>query len=256
MYARGVRRLLVSSLAACGRLGFSGRVGSDAAPPDAAVLDAALPAGLIHHWQLDEAPGATVAIDAVAGANATVMPPATFVTNGQRGGALYSAAGGFASVPATPSDMLGRAQLTVSGWFRRAGPSMIEQIGQELTPGHDTISLQLWSDGLTYFCMGSPGACGTTAVTNDSNWHFVAMVFDGTQPTDATKLVGYIDGIAYTLSWQYTLPVATSSPTLSGRFDLGATTDNEGDDTGTVDDVRVYDRALDAVEIMTLFVST
>jgi hypothetical protein len=244
---------VLAVLAACGRLAFE-RVSPGDGPPDT-LADAALPSGLIHYWPLDEAPGATVAVDLVGGANATLSGTAQFVA-GRRGDALYSGAGGFATIAATPADMLGRSQLTLSGWFLRSAVNGVEQCGQELAPGSDTISLQLWTDGATYFCMGTPGACGTTPMANDTSWHFMVMVFDGTQPTDATKLVGYIDGVPQTLQWAYTTPVATMTPTKVGRFDLGATSDNEGDDTGTIDDVRVYDRALAPGEVQALFAGT
>jgi hypothetical protein len=248
---RVVRLALLAVVPACGRIAFDPL--SDAAR-DVAV-DSPFTSGLIHYWPVDEAPGATVAVDMIGGANATLAGTATFVA-GHNGNALFSGAGGFASVPATPADMLGRSQVTVSAWFKRAAPNGEEQVGQELMPGTDTISIQLYIAGNTYFCMGSPGACGVVPDANDTSWQLMTMVYDGTQPTDETKLVGYIDGVPQTLNWAYTLPVATMTPTKIGRFDLGATTDNEGVDTGTVDDVRVYDRALAPDEVQALFAGT
>ena len=45
---------------------------------------------------------------------------------------------------------------------------------------------------------------------------------------------------------------AVTPPQTGGTFDLGAVTDNEGSDTGTVDEVSIYSRALTVAEIQLL----
>ena len=246
--------LVIAACAACGRIDFAARTGDaktlrDATPTDAVAGD------VTHEWRLDEAVGATTAID-VQGADATLVAPAAFTTAGHDGNGLASGSGGYATISSTPNDLLGLTAVTLSAWMRRAAPGAVEQVGQEVTPGGDELSLQAWNDGDIYFCVGTPGACGTTPTGNDTSWHLVTMVFDGSQASDATRLIGYVDGVAQSLTFVYTLPVPSSTPTVTGHFDLGAVSDNEGDDTGTLDDVRVYTRALAPAEVSALFAGT
>ena len=255
---RLARVLVAVSIAACGRIDFEAlQAPADSAAADSAADSAAL-LGPAHYWPLDEAPGATTATDTIGAATATLTAPAAF-TAGHSRDALASNAGGFASVATTPADLLGVAQLTVSAWLQRAAPGAVEQVGQELNgqrPGSNEISIQAWNDGLIYFCLGTDGQCGTTPVANDTSWHLVTLVFDGTQATDATRLVGYVDGAAQVLTRNAAPAIPALTPTVATRFDLGGVTDNEGFDTGTIDDVRIYDRALAPDEVMALYTHT
>ena len=235
-----MNKLLLLLLAGCGRVSFDPLAARDDAPPADAALDAGI-SGLIHYWPLDGN-----ANDVVGNANGTVIAPAAFVA-GHRGSALASAAGGYATVP-IPSDITGQPQLTINGWFLRATPTGVEQVGEEVS-GAQNISIQFWNDGLLYFCVGAMNtlACGSTP-SSDLAWHMATLVFDGAQPTDATRLLGYLDGVAQTLTLANPIPVVTPAG-AGGPFDLGAVGDNEGMDTGTVDEVTVFNRALSAAEI-------
>jgi hypothetical protein len=247
---RGAVALAIAATA-CGRIRFDEQ---PTTASDASTLDA----GLIHHWPIAEPPGAGAAGDVIGGADAVLMAPAAFVVDAQRGAALSSGAGGYAFTLAA-NDVGAVQQLTLSAWIRRAAPNMVEQVGQELAPtgipGSDEISIQFWNDGLVYFCIGAGGACGTTPVSNDTGWHLATLVFDGSQPTDATRLLGYIDGQIEALSY-VSGPVDAMTPARMGNFDLGAVSDNQGSDTGTIDEVRIYSRVLDASEIAALYANT
>jgi hypothetical protein len=248
--------LAIAACAACGRIDFDVRshAAGDARAIDTIDAPDPLAVGLVHYWPLDEPVGAPTATDVVGGAIATLSGPASFVAQGQRGGALASNAGGFAAVTTTPNDLLGVSQITLSAWLKRSAPNRKEQVGQEVSPGSSELSIQAWSDGLVYFCIGI--TCGTTPAGNDTSWHLATLVFDGTQPTDATKLAGYLDGVPQTLTWMFSLPVATTTPVITGHFDLGAVSDNETQDTGTIDEVRVYTRVLAPAEVTALATGT
>ncbi|HTR55714.1 MAG TPA: LamG-like jellyroll fold domain-containing protein [Kofleriaceae bacterium] len=236
------------ALCACGRLDFAAR-------GDATAVDA-VPTGLVHRWTLDEPPGTTTASDMVGGLTATLVAPAAFTTAGHDGDGLASNTGGYASVATAPAEVIGVPALTLSAWIQRSAPSKIEQVGQELNAqaanSYD-ISIQAWNDGLVYFCLGTDGQCATTPTGNDTSWHLLALVFDGSGTSDATRLVGYVDGQPQALAFQSTEPIESLSPAMAARFDLGAVTDNEGQDTGTIDDVRIYDRALAPAEVTALY---
>ena len=236
----------------CGRVHFEPRVFVDAVGEG----DTGLIQGLIHHWPLDEAPGDTIAHDIIGGADATLTAPAAFTTVAQVGsGALASNTGGFAFV-SMPSDLVGTSTLTMSAWFQRNAVNGKEQLGQELAPlnvaNNHELSIQFWDDGLIYVCVGDTAPCGTVS-SNDMAWHFVELVFDGTQTSDATRLALYLDRTRRVLTFTSPPAVPATTPTVLGNhFDLGAVTDNEGQDAGSIDDVRIYDHALDASEIAAL----
>ena len=75
-----------------------------------------------------------------------------------------------------------------------------------------------------------------------NTWTHVAMVFDGTAATNAGRLKLYINGVQKTLTYSGTIPAYTennNTPLLVGK---GV--------AGRFDDIRVWDKALDAGTIL------
>jgi hypothetical protein len=215
------------------------------------VTSDVLPTGLIHHWPIDEPAGTTIIRDVVGGADATVMSPAMITASGHIGTGLDSVTGGYAFLT-TPADMASQGTLSVVAWMKRSTINGIEQVGQEFlgTPQTDELSIQLWQDGLVYYCIGP--AC-STITSNDTSWHHYAMVFDGSLAQNA-RIAGYIDGVMQTVTPEAT-PTTTPSRT-DIHFDLGSTGHNEGRDTGTIDEVRVYNYPLGPADVALLFQGT
>jgi hypothetical protein len=245
----------VLACAGCGRIGFSVQtIAEDADSP----ADSALAVALLHHWPCDEPVGSTVVHDVVAGADAALIAPAALTTAGHLGNGLASNAGGFAVLAIPPADIEGIAQVTLSAWIQRSTVSGTEQVGEETNSANvnNELSIQFWEDGLIYFCVGHLDAtCATTPNGNDTSWHFATLVFDGSQPTPQTKLLGYLDGDVQQLSYE-SGSYPTVTPTYDEHWDLGAVSDNETDDTGTIDDVRIYARSLSAAEVAALYAGT
>lgn len=83
----------------------------------------------------------------------------------------------------------------------------------------------------------------STSALNDGNWHFLTLVFDGTNPA-----ILYTDGKRQASG----SPGAWSFPALPVRF--GLQTDGSWVPyAGSIDDPRIYNRALDPWEIITLY---
>ena len=215
--------------------------------------------GLIHYWKLDEAPGATTAIDIAGGANITLAGTATFATGGKVNNdlSLPNDSSAKPSTVATPANILGKSTLTISEWVKRAAAGSYVQLGQENTTGSGgEISIEGWSDGRFYLSI-SPSAttqaCGYFA-SNDTNWHLVTLVFDGTQTGDTNRLKGYLDGVQQTLTICGPAIPATTFSTGYGFYIGYLSPGSAGvNDAGTFDDVRVYNRALSQSDVLTLY---
>src|SRR5207244_1655174 len=95
-------------------------------------VSTAINGGLIHYWKLNEAPGAITAIDSAGVLNLTKSGTADFTASGEVNNALSlpdDATQKYFSA-ATPADMLGKSQLTLSAWFKRARPGSYVDVGQ------------------------------------------------------------------------------------------------------------------------------
>lgn len=212
---------------------------------------------LIHYWKLDEPPGATTAADSAGGATLTVDSPATF-TSGKISNAYQAepsgnpASHGNAHVT-MPADMLGKSQLTMSMWFKDVAPPTNVDLGYHSAVA-DEIAIQE-QNGTLYYCLSGPGGgsvCDTDFRTEDTNWHLATMVFDGTQPLAANRTRGYLDGAQVTFGNAST--PATTTTTGGLTFTMGDWF--SGDANILIDDVRIYNRALSASDVLTLYNST
>jgi Concanavalin A-like lectin/glucanases superfamily len=211
--------------------------------------------GLIHWWNFDEAPGATTAFDSIGGANATLTPSAALTTSGKVNNALGlpNDVTSKTVTVTTPSDMIGVSTLTMSMWFKRAVSGALVQVGQQNSSNFfDELGIEAQSSGNFQFDVGTPSANMQGVVANnDTNWHMATMVFDGTQTGDANRLKGFIDGVQQALTIGGPIPATTTTNAKTlyfGNFFSGGATD-----AGTIDDVRVYNRALSAGEVWRLY---
>lgn len=116
------------------------------------------------------------------------------------------------------SEINGVNKATFSAWIkRRTTGSMVLNLKQ--VGGHD-FGIEAWSDGLVYLAVSNGTNVAGTFASNDTNWHLVTFVYDGTQATNATKLLGYLDGVQQTLSFIGTIPSTTTNnttPFMIGR---------------------------------------
>jgi Concanavalin A-like lectin/glucanases superfamily/Alpha galactosidase C-terminal beta sandwich domain/Alpha galactosidase A len=217
--------------------------------------------GLIHYWNLDQAPGSTTAVDSIGGANVTLARTAAFSTSSEIGsGILNLPHDGLSkcSGVTTPADMLARRELTLSMWYKRACAYCAVETGQELGDDGEEIAIQAWADGNLYVDIGGNGASTDPHAgipQHDTNWHLATLVFDGTLTGDANRVKLYLDGVQRT-SGSFNRPVPASTTTVAQTFYIGATNCGQIHDAGSIDDVRVYDRAPSATEVSNLCKAT
>ena len=126
--------------------------------------------------------------------------------------------------------------LTISAWIRTGtGGQIVLSNMMETTP-HSGYSLRLTSDGDLYFMSGDETLMGQTNVTTNS-WTHVAVTLSGTTATS------YVDGV-FDASGTVGIPMGSYLDTT-----IGASSDPYYFWDGSIDDVRVYNRALSASEI-------
>ena len=193
---------------------------------------------LAGYWKFDEDSGLAVSDSSGNGRTGIISGGGSLSSVGKNGHALSLDGTGHASVPSVnPSE-----QVSVTGWFKRAGPPsdafhMLYMQGTEVQLGvYDPdgslrASVATDEDGEQGFNSGGG--------LSDGKWHFVAMTYDG------SAVNAYIDG-----NLAGTLPAA-------GAIEGGEPTYIGGDGNyyanGSIDEMRVYTRALTQQEISMLY---
>ncbi|MBU6232465.1 hypothetical protein KGP36_07565 [Patescibacteria group bacterium] len=200
-----------------------------------------LTCGLVGWWKLDDGSGTTAADSSGNGNTGTLVNGPTWTT-GKIGGALRFDGMNYVS---TPNTVTVPASFTFSMWFKSIGAIL----------GSGTVIG--WSyRGFTFFYSnphkisfsvdGSyyDGAIATVNV-DDGQWHMIT----GTYSSGGTPQL-FIDGSLNKISTQ------TQFNSSNDRFMIGSdngTGFGYGGVPATLDDVRVYNRALSAAEVQSLY---
>ena len=210
-----------------------------------------VPNGLVGYWTFDGAntnwTANTTADVSGHGNTGTLvgMAPATSAVLGRVGQAYsfngtnqYIALGNvlnFATSPYTVS-MWAQHRLLAGGWYTR----MFSVEGNSGTCA--SIATDVNNNNLISFAVNTKVGLGVS-VTNASQWHYYTMTWDG------TTMTVYVDGVKQ----------GTSSAT-GGTFNCLSTVDigryaAAAMDyySGSIDDVRIYNRALSATEVKQLY---
>jgi len=229
----------------------------DPAPPPPLTPAAALARGLVGHWRLDDGPGAT-ARDSSGHAQDCVVREGAWI-DGPHGGALNFERSGRLDCPLPEERTTAAAEVTLVAWMKP----------KQLTTGHRALAVRDTDGDLgDYFFLGLKGMelvvtsrawranLAYTLPATTGAWVQAAFTHakDGT-----TKL--YVDGIEVRRS--------TARPRggvhVTGPLSIGAGVPRAGQGRpdrprqafhGAVDDVLLYDRALDKDEIAWLAAGT
>jgi Concanavalin A-like lectin/glucanases superfamily/Domain of unknown function (DUF1929)/Kelch motif len=194
------------------------------------------PNGLVAAYGFNEASGPTV-VDASGNNNTgTLGSGVTRTAAGRFGGALVFNGGGFVTVPNAASLQL-TTGMTLEAWVN---PSTVTSAWRDVIyKGNDNYYLEA-----TSVTAGRPGAGGTfgttygTAALTANGWTHLAVTYDRV----AVRL--YVNGVQVS-SLAATAAIATSTNPLQ----IGGDSIYGQYFQGTIDEVRVYNRALTAVEI-------
>ncbi len=227
------------------------------------VSSTTVTAGAIANYTFDNVSGTTVVNSGTGGAgmNGTLVNSASIVSGGRFGNALSVAGNGYLNINSLVTSMTSTGVWTVSAWIKTA------------TPGSTILSKSSggWTTGNTIFYLGDgngagsggiPSAVrfaggfdqGSTAATpvTDNNWHLVTYV------NNAGNYAIYVDGTAQSLSDGNN---SFSNNDSGNSIRIGATTDSTTSDgtvnfNGLLDNVQIYNQALTAPQVSSLFLGT
>ena len=230
-------------------------------------------ADLVGHWTFDEASGTTAGDSSANNRNGTIV-----------GGAIWNTT----DLPAIPSGssaalqfdgvddqvdivgykgISGTGDRTISAWIRSGTNSTL--LNKAIVSWGTNLGTQKWTFRVQTQ-NGTPGAIrieanggffvGNTVVT-DAEWHHVAVTWanDGTPDVLDAKL--YVDGVLDAEFGNVDTPPSASQSVVINTASIADV--RIGDDfqtthnwEGGIDDVRIYDEALDANAIAALAIGT
>ncbi|MHB9138956.1 MAG: LamG domain-containing protein, partial [Victivallaceae bacterium] len=196
------------------------------------------------YWKLDEASGNV--LDKMEAGNTGTVSGATRVT-GKSGNALSF--DGNASVSFGDVLDMGTGDRSISLWFKTTTNDgnyrALLSKGYSATSNQHTISLL---NGKIYCIMQVSGTyriVNTGVTVNDGNWHHVTLTI---QRNDKMKL--YLDGTfkaEVNISADATVDAQNGYPLYLGRSNIGEYFN------GSIDEVKIYSKALSASEVTSLY---
>ena len=208
--------------------------------PDAVTTGPSIPSGLIAYWNMDQTSGPTATDTSGNGFNATIGGTNSFGA-GRYANGLTNTGGGvgasFTAGAGSALDFTSSSRPSFTFWFKTSTPNQTTRFIEAVAGGG--IGLEIIGGNLRIITFGgSTGNFGYTMPT-DGNWHHYAITYDGAN----ARL--YVDGglnttIGFVGGW-----TAGAKP----FYILG---DSSYPTTGSIDDLRIYNRQLNVSEISTI----
>ena len=144
----------------------------------------------------------------------------------------------------------GASQFTLSGWFNKADTGHRIGISYD-NSGSNRTSIFYNTDSNVYLSVAAGSANYGAFSLASTDWVHIVMVFDGTASGNTNRLKGYVDGVEQTLTYNSTIPAAAHSQ--SAVFRIGKDQGHGLFSQGGIDDVAVWDTALDGDAIRALY---
>jgi hypothetical protein len=172
---------------------------------------------------------------------------------------------GFVKVKDEGVMVLDNSPFTVEFWLKRHGVNLTDKSCYPLgkyrnSQNNWSVSLNKYDDLLFWAEVGNVAciqcqidATGEAQDYHDEDWHHFAFTAERETADPSTKLIWYVDGTAYSGSYEERLNTITS---LDIDADLGIGTYAAGSPDSnvpvpqTLDEVRIYKRALSATEVL------
>jgi hypothetical protein len=199
----------------------------------------------VAEWKFDENTG-TTANDTSGNNNTGTLTNSPTWSPGKLGSAVrFDGVDDYVSVTSIAS-IRNISAITLSAWIKRNSSNGIVTISQ-MNDNSNRLDFEFWNDGNVYFAVGNGGNAYGYVAHNDTNWHYVTMVFDGTQSGNSNRLKAYIDGIPQTLTYSGSIPTTTAN--LTTNFEIGRLPMSAAYTNGAIDNVRIYNYARTPAQI-------
>jgi hypothetical protein len=205
------------------------------------------PSGMIHYWPFNEAAGSSSTTDQISGVSGTVANGLSIVTSGYNGNGINAPT----TTPTTGPGPLfllddlydSMSAMTLSLWFKASS-----SFNTSFFVGNTNTLLQAdLSNKLSFFA--GPSIYAYLTIPDFTNWHMLTAVFDGTQTGNSNRLKLYLDGTLQAPSYFGTMPTTVA---FKSKFYTGSTSGNQADSI-TLDEIRLYKRALSATEVSNMY---
>ncbi len=200
--------------------------------------------GLVGYWKMDESATTSGAIDSSGNSNNGTYEGTASTTGGKFGrGGVFDGVGDEINM-GDVVEVTGTAELTVSAWFKTpsSGGSDNYFIVSKAGGGDDTFSLRYRADDVIWWQVANKieedAIAKHDGTISANTWYHAVGVYDGSQ----VKV--YINGI-----------VGSEIDSLTGLTEYDSAHDlkiGQGME-GTIDEVRIYNRALSAGEVQKLY---
>jgi hypothetical protein len=227
-------------------------------------VDADITTGLQGWWRFDDGSGGSATDSSGNSVTGTLSAPAPTWVNGKRKGALsFNGASHYVNY-GNVLDKTGAAAFTIGAWFNTtyagANPQTIvskEAITAPYTGyqfGFNVYTATLADAGKLglYLVVSLADLMNrvTTTAWNDGKWHYGVVTYDGSK--NRTGILLYVDGVLQPMT-------SGDSATLSGslsngtNFEIAARNGVNQPFSGSLDEVRIYSRALSAADVLELY---
>lgn len=227
------------------RISFIACMASLVIASDAMFVSAApSSANLVAHWSYDQSSGTTLIDNSGNGHTGTFGSTPTWMTGKINNSLKFD--GTDVVKLGNITQINGVSKLTFAAWIKRTSAGSMVLLGKQTN--NQDVAIEAWSDGSIYFQMSKGSDTYGKTTLNDTAWHHVAMVFDGTQTGNANRLKSYIDGVQKTLAFTGTVGTTTTTNTTS--FNIGKIGSDYSN--GQIDDTWLYTRALSQAEVQDL----
>ncbi len=210
--------------------------------------------GLVGYWHFDEGTS-TVAYDASGNANNGTLtngPTWQSGVNCKAGECLnFNGTNNYVQVLNMNSLPLDSHARSMTGWIKtngtQSGRIVYFGYGGATTDLAFNLASGVSNDGKIYFIGYADDLAGSTVI-GDGNWHFIAVTYDGTTVTL------YVDGKFDSSAAKPNLNTSNVNtyPLVIGRQSYPDTL-NYWYQNGWIDEVRVYNRALSAQEVLDIY---
>jgi hypothetical protein len=232
----------------------AGAIGDAAAPPGDAA-DTAATLGLVGYWKLDDSSGTTARDSSGMGNDGKLVNGPTWepAQGGTPPALRFDGVDDRVNVLGGMTYATQHAAFSFSAWFNLLDwgsgyPDIMQMRTDTESPWHVLLSTHGPFMGI------SVGSCGTWVPLKTDKpvvtgtFHHVAVTYSGQDATAISSFKLYLDGVSTPLV------AAGGYGCQSQQSSIGAS-DTDNQFNGLIHDIRIYNRALDAADIATLFAS-